>query len=242
MAAGKKEITLGIYVMSYKRSHCIMTQDLFDDCTYVVRKSEEEAYKNAGVKNVWGVEDDLIDSGQKVYWYIITNAPEDVIFVADDDIEDVYYRTDKTERLNKDKEIIISEVERIAQLLVDLNLGYAAIDATGVPYGFDGEFAFKGTSGSMKWVYKKAFKSKIDTRVPYNYDLDIILQELLHNRIVLKPRYLVGKDKGDVNAGGDQVKKTIAKRKDSVTNMQLKWGSYFGYNWDNNRPRIVVPR
>jgi hypothetical protein len=137
-------------------------------------------------------------------------------------------------RLEKDKETITAEVERIAQLLVDLNLGYACNDATGVPYGYDGEFTFKGTSGSMKWVNRRAFKATMDPDVPYNFDLDVVLQELLRNRIVLKPRYLVGKDKGDVNAGGDQEQKTIAKRKDSISNMKRKWGSYFEYNFKNN--------
>lgn len=236
------EITLGIYVMSYKRSHLITTMHLFEECTYVVRKSEAEAYRSAGVEKIWAVEDKFIDSAQKVFFYIVQNAPEDIVFCADDDIEDVYYRLNDMTRLERDKETITAEVERIAQLLVDLNLGYACNDATGVPYGFDGEFAFKGTSGSMKWVNRRAFKAKMDLAVPYNFDLDIVLQELLYNRIVLKPRYLVGKDKGDVNAGGDQEQKTIAKRKDSILNMQRKWGSYFGYNFKNNRPRIVVTR
>jgi hypothetical protein len=236
------EKTLGIYVMSYKRSNLITTMHLFEECTYVVRKSEENEYLAAGVANVWAVEDSLIDSGQKVYWHIIRNAPEDVVFVADDDIEDIIYRLNDTTRLEKNKEIITSEVERIAQILVDLNLGYACNDSTGIPYGYDGEFAFKGTSGSMKWVYKEAFKATFDPDVPYNYDLDIVLQELLRNRIIIKPRYIVGKDKGDVNAGGDQEQKTASKRKDSISNMHRKWGSYFGYSIKNNRPRIRVVR
>ncbi len=237
-----EEITLGIYVMSYRRSNLITTLHLFEDCTYVVRASEEAAYRAAGVEKIWAVEDRLIDSAQKVFFYIVQNAPEDVVFCADDDIEDLCYRLNDTTRLNKDKETITAEVERVAQLLVDLNLGYACNDATGVPYGFDGEFAFKGTSSSMKWVNRRAFKATMDPDVPYNFDLDVVLQELLRNRIILKPRYLVGKDKGDLNAGGDQEKKTIAKRKDSISNMKIKWGSYFGYDFKNNRPAIRVPR
>ena len=235
------ELTLGIYVQSYNRYDKILTQDLFEECTYVVRKSEEEFYKNAGVKKILAVDDDLINNAIKTYYYIINNAPEDIVFVADDDIEDFGYRLNDTQRMEKDKEVITAEVERIAQIMADLKIGYAAIDATGVPYGYDGEFAFKGTSGSIKWVNKAVFKAKPDEKCKFNYDLDLILQELLYNRIILKPRYIIGFDKQDTNAGGDSKKKR-QDQIDSITNMQTKWGKYFKYNFSNNKPMINVKR
>lgn len=235
------EVTLGIYVMSYKRSDKILTQDLFEECTYVVRKSEEEAYRNAGVKNILTAPDEEVNNAIKTYWWIVDNAKEDIVFVADDDIEDVLYRLDTSELIGKDKEIITAEVERIAQLMVDLGVGYACIDATAVPYGYDGEFAFKGTSGSMKWVNKLVFKARPDENVKFNYDLDLVLQELLLNRIILKPRYICGRDKQDVNAGGDSGK-LRQDQLDSIQNMKRKWGKYFNYNFKNNRPQINVKR
>ena len=237
----KGGLTLGKYVMSYHRYDKILTQDLFEDCTYVVRKSEEDLYKKAGVKKIWSAPDDEVDNAIKTYWWIIDNAPEDIVFVADDDIEDVMYRLDDITRLNKNKELITSEIERIAQLMADLDIGYACIDATGIPYGYDGEFAFKGTSGSMKWVYKSRLKARPDENVKYNYDLDLILQELLHNRIILKPRYIVCKDHQDTNAGGDS-SKLRQDQIDSIENMKRKWGKYFKYNYKNNRPMINVLR
>lgn len=236
-----KEVTLGIYVQSYKRSDKILTANLLENCTYVVRKSEEDAYRKAGIEKIWAIDDELINNAIKTYWYIITNAPEDIVFVADDDIEDLMYRLDDTTPINKDKEIIMSEIERIAQLMVDLKVGYACIDATATPYNYDGEFAFKGTSGSIKWVNKEVFKAKMDESVPFNYDLDLVLQELLYNRIILKPRYIVGKDYQDTNAGGDSSKKR-QQQIDSITNMKLKWGKYFDYNFKSNKPKINVKR
>ena len=236
-----EEVTLGIYVQSYKRYDKILTQDLFEECTYVVRKSEEESYRQAGVKNIWAVDDEKIDNAIKTYWYIIDNAPEDIVFVADDDIEDCLYRLDSNVPIGKDKEIITDEVIRIAQLLYDLKLGYACIDATSTQFNYDGEFAFKGTSGSMKWVNKKVLKARPDERVKFNYDIDLIMQELLYNRVVLKPRYLCGKDKQDVNAGGDSGK-LRQDQIDSIENMKIKWGKYFGYNYKSNKPRIKVER
>ena len=51
----KKEdkLTLGIYVQSYHRYNKILTQDLLEQCVYVVRASEAELYRKAGVENVW---------------------------------------------------------------------------------------------------------------------------------------------------------------------------------------------
>lgn len=236
-----EELTLGIYVQSYHRYDKILTQNLLERCTYVVRASEAEQYRKAGVENVWAAPDEEVNNAIKTYWWIVDNAPEDIVFVADDDIEDVMYRLDDTTRLNKDKEIIMAEIERIAQLMVDLNVGYACIDATGIPYGYDGEFAFKGTSGSMKWVYKKILKARPDEKCKYNYDLDLVLQELMANRIILKPRYIICKDFQDVNAGGDS-SKLRQDQIDSIENMKRKWGKYFGYDFKKNRPRINVSR
>lgn len=235
------QVTLGIYVQSYHRYDKILTQELLEHCTYVVRASEEQAYKDAGVKNVLAAPDEEVNNAIKTYWWIVDHAPEDIVFVADDDIEDVMYRLDDTTRLNKDNDTITAEIERIAQLMVDLNVGYACIDATGIPYGYDGEFAFKGTSGSLKWVYKSVLKARPDERCKYNYDLDLVLQELMLNRIILKPRYIICKDYQDVNAGGDS-SKLRQDQIDSIENMKRKWGKYFGYDYKKNRPRINVPR
>ena len=117
------ELSLGIYVQSYHRYNKILTQELLEHCTYVVRKSEAELYRKAGVKNILAAPDEEVNNAIKTYWWIVDNAPEDIIFVADDDIEDVMYRLDDITRLNKNKEIITSEIERIAQLMVDLGIG-----------------------------------------------------------------------------------------------------------------------
>lgn len=233
--------TLGLYVRSYKRANKILTDKILEDCTYVIRKSEEEDYFLAGIKNVWAIEDELIDSGVKVFWYIINNAKEDVLCILDDDIEDIMYRLDTNTPLNQNKEIITSEIERIAQMLVDLNIGFATIDATGVPYGYDGEFAFKGTAGAIKWINKSVFKAKPDEKVRYNFDLDIVLQELLVNRIVLKPRYLIANAAMDKNSGGgsSKLRKNMIE---SINNMKQKWGKYFKYGLKHNKPMINVKR
>ena len=234
------EQNFNIYVPSYKRSETTCTFQLLEYCTYVVRKSEEEKYRRRGIKNIWAVEDEKIDSMVKVANFIIENAPEDLIAMVDDDIPKFIYRLDTSEYLT-DPEIITSEIERIGQLLYDLELGYAAVDASTVPWNYASEFEFKGSSGGMRWINRPKFKSRFREEVAHNCDLDVILHELLVNRIVLKPKYFCTKGGTDTNAGGNSSK----KRSDQVACielMKMKWGKYFDYNLKSNKPYIRVKR
>ena len=92
-------MTFNIYVRSYNRWDTITTGKIVEYCTYVVRKSQADKYKEAGVENVWGIEDELINSGEKVLNYLIENAPEDVICVLDDDLYYFRYRLDEYEKI-----------------------------------------------------------------------------------------------------------------------------------------------
>ena len=75
----------------------------------------------------------------------------------------------------------------------------------------------------------------------YNYDIDLVLQELLTNRVILKPKYFCSKGLTDTNEGGASGK----KRGDQVASINLmksKWGKYFSYNMKTNVPHINVKR
>lgn len=236
-------VAMKIYVPSYHRSNMIKTYHLLEDCTYVVRKSEEQAYLDAGIpkKNLWAVEDELINGGDVVVYYIIENAKEDVICICDDDFDDFKYLLDYQLDIGKDKEIITSEIERICQLVYDLDIGLGFLGPTCIPYNYDREIGFKGVPGAVKFVNRKAFKAKYDESVAENFDIDMVLQELMKNRICLVPKYFYDKSKMDVNAGGNSERKR-KDQEDSVSNMKIKCGKYFDYNWDKNKPNIKVPR
>ena len=74
-----KEKTVGVYCPSYRRSDCIMTQNILNDVTYVVRASEEEAYRNAGVRKLISAPDEEINTMSKVRQWILDNSPEVVL-------------------------------------------------------------------------------------------------------------------------------------------------------------------
>ena len=237
------EATFAIYVPSYKRSDRILTYNLFEKCTYLVRESEKQAYLKAGIseKDLWAVEDSLIDSGSKAYFYIINNAPEDVFAIADDDIEDMRYMLREVENINKDVEIITSEMYRIAQMLLDLDIGFGYVGVNAIPYNYDREFCWKQIPGAIKWFNRSKFIAKRDEKVTENFDIDLILQELAVNRITLSPKYLYDKGIIDKNAGGNSER----KRNDqlaSINNMKAKWGKYFDFNFSKNKPVINVKR
>lgn len=235
------EVSFNIYIPSYKRAATTCTYKLLEYCTYVVRKSEEAEYRNIeGIPKIWAVEDSEIDNLVKVVNYIVDNAPEDIICMIDDDVPHMIYRLDKNEKIT-DPETITAEFERIGQLMYDLDIGYGAVDASIAPWNYASEFEFKGTSGGMRWFNKRCYKSRFLEEVYHNCDLDVVLHELLVNRIILKPKYLCTHGGTDTNAGGN----TSKKRADQVACahlMKAKWGRYFDYNFRSNKPYIRVKR
>lgn len=235
------QFSFNIYVPSYHRYDNIITNNILDYCTYVVRASEEEKYRNAGIENLWVVEDELINGMNKTFQYIIDNAPEDVFVVIDDDIKHIIYRLDNKSNI-EDKEIATAELERIAQIMVDLDIGFAGVDITPKPWGYDREFAFTGVCGGLVWYNKSKYKAKYDEKCEWNEDCDKVLQELLANRIILKPKYLCMDTKVDTNSGGSNVGKVRQKQLDSIEYMKQKWGKYFQYDIKKNIPSIHVKR
>ena len=172
--------------------------------------------------------------------WLIDNAPEDVIAILDDDIHHFYYRMFETVSIT-DPELITSELERVGQLMSDLGIGFGATDATIRPWNYDCEFAFKGCAGAVRWVNRQTFKAKCVKELEYNYDLDLVLQELIYNRIILKPKYFCSKGLTDTNEGGASGKKR-GDQIASINLMKAKWGKYFSYNLKTNVPHINVKR
>lgn len=233
--------TFNIYVMSYNRYDKIMTKNLLEYCTYVVRKSQEQAYRDAGIDDLIAVEDELIDSGIKALEWIINNTPEDIVAILDDDIKTFVYRGKDNYNI-EDPEVATNEIERLAQVLYDLDIGYLTTDATPRPFGYDQPFGFVGTSGPFRIFNKKKYKTVRDKTIPYNSDIDAILQELLVNRIIVNPKYFVASAQIDTNTGGMTTDKTRKAQLESIHNLELKWGKYFSYDYKHNTPHIRVKR
>ena len=232
--------TFNVYVPSYKRyDDKVRMYDHLEYCTYVVRASEAELYRAAGIETLWVVEDELIDNIHKVHQYIIDESPEDVICIIDDDGKLMYRNIDTRDMTQEEASM---ELERIAQLIVDLKLGYACTDAVPAPFYYTQEFMFKGMCGGCKWINKERFKAKVDAKCQYNFDLDLELQELLHNRAILRPIYFVDVGGQDTNKGGSNTDKNMQKRMDGINYTKLKWGKYFDYNFSNNKAKINVKR
>ena len=234
------KISYQVYVPSYQRyDDTLRMIDHIEDCIYVVRESEAELYKQYGIEKIWSIQDDLIDNIHKVHDYIIKNSPEDFIVIVDDDGKFIY-RTDTNRDMTPEE--ASAELERIAQMMVDLRIGLGLTDAIPASYYYDAEFKFKGMSGGCKWIYKKYFTAKVDPKAMYNFDLDLELQQLMDNRVVLKPNYFIDIGGMDTNKGGSNTDKTKEKRMAGIEYMKLKWGQYFDYNYNSNKAKINVKR
>lgn len=233
--------TFNVYVISYKRSNAIKTEKHLEYCTYVVRKSEEQAYKDAGVRSVWGIEDELIDSCTKVMNYLVENAPEDVIVVIDDDCTGFTYRLDNLEKIT-DPVVVSTEIERLAQLVYDLNIGYLASPSSSRLLYYKEPFEFTGVTGALKVYNRKVLKARYRKDLIFVADMDFELTELLHNRIMLIPAYFTIQHDLDTNEGGNSARKTTKLEITENEMLANKWGRYY-QKMENGKPgKIRVKR
>ena len=105
---------------------------------------------------------------------------------------------------------------------------------------YDKEFCFKGMPGHVRWINKKALKARYDLKDPAISDVDMMLQELLMNRVVLLPKYFHSYGIQASNEGGT----TIDSRKNYEYRcaMKNKWGKYYEFDFRKNTAKINVKR
>lgn len=244
MSEQRQHPTFNIYCMSYKRPNEIKTKRLLEYCTYVVREEEAEAYRASGIDDMLVIPDGAVGSFMSTLYWIIENTPEDVLFIADDDIDRFVYRMKDTAMIENedgspDTETATAEIERIAQLMVDMKVGYAFDQPTLAPYAYDCEFKFVGMPGHIRWINKLALKAKYDPKDPAASDVDMMMQELLKNRIILQPRYFCAKAAMDLNDGATRTREGHLALVEAMKN---KWGIHYDYNLKRNIARINVQR
>lgn len=230
----------GIYIISYNRADEIKTHKFLEYYKVVIRESEKDKYlKVIPEENLLPVPDGEICGFTKVMNWVIENAEEDVIVILDDDIEKFQYRLEYNSSI-EDNSIITEELERVGQLIFDLDIGLASVDVTPAPWNYRSEFEFTGTSGGCRWFNRSIFKSRYTTDIGDSCDFDVVFQELIKNRIILKPKYFTANAMLDLNKGG--ITKSRQGTIDSYKAMKIKWGKYFAYNLKQNKAYIKVKR
>jgi len=232
-------MTSDIYVASYKRADTTTVYKWLEYCTYVVRESEADDYRALGV-DVLAVEDSKINSFAKVQNWIIENAPVDVACVLDDDISNFIYRLDKSVRIT-DPETVTAELERMCQLVVDLGIGILGSPIVMIPYSYTAEFHLAGMIGPIRVYNRSKVKGRYLT-MPFFGDTDFVLQEILANRIILRPDYFGTDAKLELNKGGMNLKRNRKMQLESAEAMKAKWGKYFRYNAKRNITYVFVDR
>lgn len=232
--------TFNIYVASAHRYDKTIVHTLLEYCTFVVRKSEEEDYRKAGIESIWAIEDSKIDSFSKVHNYLIENAPEDIICVLDDDMANFRYSIDHNVPI-KDKVVVTREIERLAQIQYDLGVGLLGTRITASPKNYNAEFHFSGMIGPIRIYNRPVVKARYE-HIRFFSDTDFVLQELLKNRIILRPDYFASDAKLETNKGGMNIRRTRDIQLQLAEEMSAKWGKYFSYRKENNTSKIIVKR
>lgn len=93
--------------------------------------------------------------------------------------------------------------------------------------------------GHIRWINRKVLKAVYDKNDPAASDVDMMMQELLKNRIILQPKYLCVKAGMDLNEVGFRVRKKFMLGVDALKN---KWGKYYDYNYKRNIAFIRLKR
>ena len=230
--------------MSHNRAKETTSYKCLEYCTYVVREEQEEEYRAQGINDLLLIPKGAVFDFMSTFYWIIENTPEDVIFICDDDIANPVYRTNQYRSLKNDDgsfecETITSEIERIAQLLVDLEKGYATTPVSGAMYNYVKEFEFKKIPSGVRWVNKKHFKAEYNPDDPATSDIDTVYQELAKNRIILSPVYFVFNTKMYDKTGTPEQAEELEA---TIQGMKNKWGRYVGYNYKRNYYNINVKR
>jgi len=234
--------TMNIYVISYNRAESTIVHKLLEYCTYVVRKSQEEQYLKLGV-DVLAVDDEKINSFAKVNNWLLDNPPCDVAAVLDDDISWFTYLNMGYDHVT-DIVTPTIEIERMCQLTYDLDVALLGSPVVPIPYKYNEPFSFSGMVGPLRIYNFKHIKSRYP-EIKFFGDTDFVLQELLKNRIILRPNYFVPKAKLEKNKGGMNITRNKKIQDELAASMKVKWGKYFVFRnkgFLDNVTRIMVAR
>ena len=230
--------------MSHQRANVHLTDKILEYFTYVVREEEADEYKKNGHKNLLVIPSCAVTDFVSTLFWILENTKEDVVAILDDDIKRFGYRTIDWRPLETDehgKSIVSQELERIAQLLVDLNLGLAFPPMSRALYAYNRPFTAYGTPGQFRIINKKCFKASYNPRDKATGDIDIVMQEVLKNRLCLREMYFLPDSFQDKILG---VNETDLRKdhNDYIYALMNKWGKYFDYNFQKNQAIINIQR
>lgn len=247
-----QSISFNIYVMSYHRANITTSYKNFHNCTYVIRKEDEEDYRRVGIEKILVIPSnaklqngDPINGFMSTFYWILENTPEEVVCICDDDIKAYHYRSDKNININSTyedyRDRIEDELVRLAQIVFDLKLGILATNPLLTPYSFVKEFDIVGAPGSTRIVNKAEFKAKYSNYDKANSDVDMIIQELMTNRIILRCSYFLTETLPNLKTrGGTENTKGIQDNLHLA--MKNKWGMYYEYDEKKSISRIKVKR
>jgi hypothetical protein len=235
--------TMNIYCISYNRSDTTIVHKLLEYVTFIVRKSQEKDYQLLG-SDVFAIDDELVSSFAKVNNWILENINVDVAAVLDDDIDNFIYLNTGNRSISKNIEESTREIERLCQILYDLDIALLGTPITPIPYKYLGPYSFSGMIGPLRIYNIKRIKTRYKD-IKFFGDTDFVLTELLNNRIILRPNYFVPSAKLEKNKGGMNIVRNKEMQDELAVYMSQKWGKYFLFKdsgFYKNTTKILVNR
>tara|TARA_R110001592_G_scaffold103662_1_gene291914 strand:- start:331 stop:1062 length:732 start_codon:yes stop_codon:yes gene_type:complete len=209
---------------SYKRGKTAITQNTYSCFDYIISEAEKEDYKD---KKCVLIPKEVQGNISRVRNYILDLYPKDAIVMMDDDCEGIY-RWDNclSKKLSLDE--FESFCENMVQMILDCNLMYGGVNiaAPGDKGAYREYTPFSFISPVLgPFCIHVANQFRYDKSIPLKEDYDMSLQQLKHNRGILRANAYSYKVKQASNLGGCSTSRNSKSEKDQFDKLQKKWGS-----------------
>jgi len=215
-----------VVIMSKNRPDAAKkTQGLYVNSDMCVAESEYDAYLKVGCENVTTHPDSVTGVGPVRQW-ILDNYSDDVLFISDDDIKDLWCNMGISGYHITDPHEIMNIIANTANCAYDLGLHV---------------FGFNPMADNRKYVPTKPFTlcswlggaigfvGRRDYRYSDNKlraDIDYCIESILHDRIIfVDSRYSLIANLFSMKGGNSEFRSKITD-KDEIKCLLRKWGKY----------------
>lgn len=214
------------------------THKYLPEATLVVVEAEAKKYEKFMMEMKF-IPENINGMGSIRNW-ILNNFKEEIIFMADDDMQGVWCNVGREGKL-------ISNSETISQII--RNTARCAKD-TGVKlFGFSQAWDTRQYRGNKPislcgWV--GAFFGVIGREIVFDevnklkVDIDYCLRQLLKNRIIYIDKRYAFKQLRDTNIGGNAKLRSADLKNEEIERLKRRWGKYFNYKRTNTGEKVNI--
>ena len=214
-----------VVILSRGRSRSISTHKLLPGAVLVVPKGERKKYEYTGL-SIRTIPDKIVGLGPVRNW-VLDHFKENIIVMADDDIDTLYCMTGKLIRRIEDPEIVYQVICQAAHCALDLGTSVFGFNQAWDVRKYREPFSFSGWAGGVIGVTGRELRFMEQQK--FRVDVDYFLQALLKDRVIWKDERFSFSQAREKNLGGNSIYRTSEALEAEIRKLKNKWGKYFSY-------------